>query len=161
MVPLAMAGRRAVQGEDDTTPGGELFPRAQPAHSGWVSRAAPGERDSEVPTREMDGGVAGYVSRIDEIRRLYVEGATDDALLLAGTMAQSPALGWSLASVPVIALAREDIVELPLDHRAGFLLAHVDGESSLEAILDVVPLPEIEVLALVESLVALGVIRLG
>lgn len=154
-----MAGRPAERerGEDETTPGGELLPRAQPAHSGWVTR---GERDSEIPTKQMEGGVVGYVSRIDEIRRLYVEGSMEDALLLAGTISPAPALGWSLSSVPVLARAQEEIVKMPLDHRAGFFLTHVDGESNLETILDLVPLPEGEVLALVESLVALGVIRL-
>lgn len=156
-----MAVRRAERGEDETTPGGELLPRAQPAQSGWVSRGEDrGERDSELPTRQMEGGVAGYVSRIDEIRRLYVEGATDDALLLAGTISPAPQLGWSLSSVPVLVRAQEEIVKMPLDHRAGFFLTHVDGDANLETILDLVPLPETEVLALVESLVALGVIRL-
>lgn len=153
-----MAGRREARSEDDTTPGGELLPRAAPAHSGWVTKSD--ERDSELPMREMEGGVVGYVSRIDEIRRLYVEGSTDDALLLAGTISPAPQLGWSLSSVPVVARPREEILEMPLDHRAGFFLAHVDGKSNLETILDLVPLPESEVLALLESLVALGVIRL-
>jgi hypothetical protein len=163
-----MAGRRAEQrSEDETTPGGELLPRAQPAHSGWVSKgpdreepSARDSRNSEIPTRQMEGGVVGYVSRIDEIRRLYAEGATDDALLLAGTISPAPKLGWSLSSVPVLARAQADIMKMALDHRAGFFLAHVDGESNLETILDLVPLPEDEVIALVESLVALGVIRL-
>jgi hypothetical protein len=153
-----MAGRRAIHDDDETTPGGQLLPRAQPAHSGWVSRGP--ERDSELPTRHMEGGVVGYVSRIDEIRRLYAEGSTDDALLLAGTISAPPKLGWSLSSVPVLAKETVDIMRMALDHRAGFFLAHVDGASNLETILDLVPLPEGEVIALVESLVALGVIRL-
>ena len=142
--------------------GGALLPQAEPGTSGWVSRGSEerAERNSEVPTREMEGGVVGYVSRIDEIRRLYAEGATDDALLLAGTISAPPQLGWSLSSVPVLAREQTEIMKMALDHRAGFFLAHVDGESSLETILDLVPLPEGEVLALVESLVALGVIRL-
>jgi hypothetical protein len=156
-----MVGRRAVRSDDETTPGGELLPRAQPAHSGWVSRGPErDDRDSELPTRQMEGGVVGYVSRIDEIRRLYAEGSTDDALLLAGTISAPPKLGWSLSSVPVLAREQTEIMKMALDHRAGFFLAHVDGESNLETILDLVPLPEGEVIALVESLVALGVIRL-
>lgn len=156
-----MTGRRLLRDEDETTPGGELLPRADVAHSGWAPKdGTPRERDSEIPTRQMEGGVVGYVSRIDEIRRLYAEGATDDALLLAGTIAPAPPLGWSLGSIPVLALPIEDVMKMPLDHRAGFFLTHVDGDSTLETILDLVPLPEGEVLALVESLVALGVITL-
>jgi hypothetical protein len=148
---------------EDTTPGEEeLIPRSgastvPPVQSGFVRRDA---RASDVPTRHMEGGVAGFVSRIDEIRRLYVEGATDEALLLAGTVSPPPQLGWSLSSVPVLARTHEELLRMPLDHRAGFFLAHVDGASTLETLLDIVPMPENEVLALVESLVALGVIRL-
>src|SRR5687768_4739639 len=106
-----MAGRRAVREDDETTPGGQLLPRAQPMHSGWVSKGPErGERDSEIPTRAMEGGVVGYVSRIDEIRRLYAEGSTDDALLLAGTISPAPQLGWSLSSVPVLAREQVDIM---------------------------------------------------
>lgn len=156
-----MAGRTAERNDDETLLGGELLPRANPAQSGWVSRGPDrGERNSELPTREMEGGVVGYVSRIDEIRRLYAEGSMDEALLLAGTISPAPKLGWSLSSVPVLARAQAEIMKMALDHRAGFFLAHVDGMSNLETILDLVPLPEGEVLALVESLVALGVIRL-
>ena len=163
-------GQRRVRNDDETVMvglGGALLPKAEPGTSGWVSRGDEadaaddrGERNSEVPTREMEGGVAGYASRIDEIRRLYAEGSMDDALLLAGTISAPPQLGWSLASVPVLAREQTEIMKMALDHRAGFFLAHVDGESNLETILDLVPLPEGEVLALVESLVALGVIRL-
>jgi hypothetical protein len=62
--------------------------------------------------------------------------------------------------VPVLARTHDEIVKMPLDHRAGFFLGHVDGESSLETILDLVPLPEAEVIALFESLIALEIIRL-
>lgn len=153
----------SARAEEDTPGEEELIPRAAgastmpPVQSGWVRRE---ERTSEVPTRHMEGGVAGFVSRIDEIRRLYAEGATDEALMLAGTISPPPQLGWSLSSVPVLARTQAEILRMPLDHRAGFFLAHVDGASTLETILDLVPMPEGEVLALVESLVALGVIRL-
>lgn len=154
-------GEAEAEADDETTPGGELLPRAQPAHSGWVTRGERDERDSEIPTRQMEGGVVGYASRIDEIRRLYAEGSTEDALMLAGTISPTPQLGWSLTSVPVLAKAQDEILKMPLDHHAGFFLAHVDGASTLETILDLVPLPETDVLALVESLVALGVIELA
>lgn len=147
--------------EEEETLDAEIVPRSAGA-SGWVRRGdGDAHRDSELPTRQMESGVEAYASRIDEIRRLYAEGATDDALLLAGTISPPPQLGWSLSSVPVLEKSVEEIVKLPLDHRAGFVLAHVDGTSNLETLLDVVPLSESEVLGLVESLVALGVIRLA
>lgn len=139
-------------------------PPATPRRSGWAPRRDHAERDEvareDAPTREMDRGAVGYASRIDEIRRLYAAGDAEDALLLAGTVSPPPPLRWSLASVPVLAMKTDELVRLPLDHRAGFLLSHVDGASSFETLLDLVPLPESEVIGIVESLLALGVIRL-
>ena len=43
--------------------------------------------------------------------------------------------------VPVVMVAREQLRWLSIDHRAGFLLSHVDGVSSLEMILDVSGMP--------------------
>lgn len=145
--------------EDDVTPSEEEL-RPRPVVSGWVRREELPEPGAEQPTRQMEGGVEGYVSRIDEIRRLYAEGSAEDALLLAGTVSPPPQLGWSLESVPVLAVDQAELMTRPLDHRAGFVLAHVDGATTLESILDIVPMPEGEVLAVVEALVALGIIRL-
>lgn len=155
----------AARAEDETklldpeTPS-EGFGRAEPK-SGWMRRERVTQPPpTDTPTRLMEDGVAGYASRIDEIRRLYAEGCAEEALLLAGTISPPAQTGWSLDSVPVLARTVDEIRRMPLDHRAGFFLGHVDGMASLAAILDLVPLPEPEVIALVESLVALGVIRL-
>ncbi|HEX7663489.1 MAG TPA: hypothetical protein VF407_03220, partial [Polyangiaceae bacterium] len=42
-----------------------------------------------------------------------------------------------LTRVPVVAVPRDQLRWLSIDHRAGFLLSHVDGVSTLEMILDV------------------------
>ncbi len=43
----------------------------------------------------------------------------------------------SLDRVPQVAVAREQLRWLTIDHRAGFVLSHIDGVSSLEMIVDV------------------------
>jgi len=53
-----------------------------------------------------------------------------------------------------------EIAKLPIDHRAGFLLAHVDGMQTLEEILDVCAMPATEALALIAKLEKMGVIEL-
>ena len=56
-------------------------------------------------------------------------------------------------SVPRRAVAAENVRWLGLDHRAGFLLAQVDGEQSIEEIVDVSGMQRLEVLkTLVELL---------
>lgn len=97
-------------------------------------------------------------SRVDELHRLYAAGEVEAAQALAASLERPH--GLSLASVPEIAMTAAELRTLPLDHRAGFLLARIDGRSPLEAILDACPMPEDEVLALLESLIAFGAVRL-
>ena len=62
-------------------------------------------------------------------------------------------------SIPRRLTALADLSKLKIDHRAGFLLAHVDGMQTLEEILDVCAMPAAEALALFSNLEALGVIE--
>ena len=61
-------------------------------------------------------------------------------------------------SIPVLLTSAGELSTLPLDHRAGFLLAHVDGIQTLEEILDVCAMPTAEALELIERLKRMGVI---
>lgn len=60
--------------------------------------------------------------------------------------------------VPFVTMAPEDIRWLSLDHRAGFLLSCIDGRISLEEVLDVATMPELDALRLIGELHASGVI---
>jgi hypothetical protein len=76
----------------------------------------------------------------------------------APTERSRPAERDYFARVPVLTLSEADILMLPLDHRAGFLLSFIDGEATLENILDVSSMSPEEVLSTLEKLRALGVI---
>ena len=67
----------------------------------------------------------------------------------------------SLTKVPVLALSRTALREAALDHRAGFLLSLMDGVSTLEMILDVSGMSNLEVFRVTLGLVQQGVITLG
>ena len=62
-------------------------------------------------------------------------------------------------SIPRSLKSLAEIARLPIDHRAGFLLAHVDGMQTLEEILDVCAMPAAEALALIANLKEMGVIE--
>ena len=62
-------------------------------------------------------------------------------------------------SIPRRLTALADMSKLKIDHRAGFLLAHIDGMQTLEEILDVCAMPAEEALSLIANLKALGVIE--
>ena len=51
-----------------------------------------------------------------------------------------------LDRVPVVTVARDQLRWLSIDHRAGFVLSHIDGISSLEMILDVSGMPLLDAL---------------
>jgi hypothetical protein len=51
-----------------------------------------------------------------------------------------------LDRVPVVTVARDQLRWLSIDHRAGFVLSHIDGVSSLEQILDVSGMPLLDAL---------------
>jgi hypothetical protein len=67
----------------------------------------------------------------------------------------------SLAQVPVIKVSPDELRGLALDHRAGFLMSMIDGISSLEMILDMSAMPQLEVLRLMHDLIAQGVVTLS
>jgi len=65
-----------------------------------------------------------------------------------------------LECVPRVAVSGSALCELPLDHRAGFILWLVDGKSAIGDIFDASPMPVQEVAEILRRLVAIGVIVL-
>jgi hypothetical protein len=69
-------------------------------------------------------------------------------------------VGGSIVRVPVLAVSAKELPKRKLDHRAGFLLSRIDGESSIEVLLDIGAMPRLEALRLMAELVEAGVLRL-
>jgi tetratricopeptide (TPR) repeat protein len=64
-----------------------------------------------------------------------------------------------LTGVPRLAIHAEEVMWLNLDHRAGFLLAQVDGTVSFEDLFALSGLPRLDTARILASLLAEGVIR--
>jgi hypothetical protein len=64
------------------------------------------------------------------------------------------------SSVPVLAVSLADLRELAVDHRAGFLLSRIDGETPIEGLLDLSAMPEDETLKLLRDLLDRGILVL-
>lgn len=111
------------------------------------------------PTRPVSG-----VREADGIptssTELQAQHQAEIEALLFGTIVQPPALGFSLASIPVIVLDDEDLAELTLDKRTNALLDAIDGRSNLEVILASTDMTDSEAMGAVEALIALGAISL-
>jgi hypothetical protein len=63
-----------------------------------------------------------------------------------------------LCSVPRIAISRDRLLTLPLDHRTGFIVSFVDGAYTIEMILDACAMARDEALAILAELAAQGII---
>ncbi len=63
-----------------------------------------------------------------------------------------------LASVPRLAIKPEEVMWLNLDHRAGFLLAQIDGTVDYEALFALSGLPRLDTARILANLIADGVI---
>jgi len=56
-------------------------------------------------------------------------------------------------------MATTDLQRLPIDTRAGFLLSRIDGQTSVDGLVDVTGFPTSEVVALLVLLASLGAIE--
>jgi hypothetical protein len=63
--------------------------------------------------------------------------------------------------VPRIVMARDQQRWLSLDHRAGFVLSLVDGTSSIDEVLDISGMPELDALRILVELLQQNVIKVG
>ena len=63
-----------------------------------------------------------------------------------------------LDSVPRLVVSQRELMAMPLDHRAGFVVSFVDGTYTVEMILDVCPLPRERALAILGELEERGII---
>ena len=127
---------------------------------------APEPSEDDTPLREMRerfslGDYSGALVVAESI--LEEEPAHDEATRLAencrGVLQQMyvARLG-ALDRVPFVAVPREQLRWLSIDHRSGFVLSHVDGVSSLEQILDVSGMPSLDALRILYELVQQRVI---
>jgi tetratricopeptide (TPR) repeat protein len=67
----------------------------------------------------------------------------------------------SLGRVPRLAIKPEEVMWLNLDHRAGFLLAQIDGSVDFEALFALSGLPRLDTARILANLIADGVIKGG
>lgn len=113
------------------------------------------EMDAQLePEREMRERYSlGDYSGALEIAERVLEsnpghaGATELAESCRGTLEKMyTARIGPLDRVPMVMVPREQLRWLSIDHRAGFVLSHIDGVSSLDMILDVSGMPTLDAL---------------
>jgi hypothetical protein len=109
--------------------------------AGVRSRDVPFDPDGEPPTRRGPDPNSGTAS---EVRRVV----------------RTPQAALSRTAVPLLTVSFAELRTMPLDHRAGFLISLIDGNSTVEMILDVSGMPEVEAMAILVSFAQTGIIAL-
>jgi len=112
---------------------------------------------SDAGVTELPREEAGIVAMIGEMRSLYASGETDDALRVA-TLIRSVGFGLGLSPTAILGLAAppRELLRMPLDPRAGFMLARIDGRSPVRKLVDESGLPPTVAMELLEQLVMVG-----
>ena len=140
--------------------------------------AEPGDATPATPTEERDA--AHPADLLAEMRDRFSLGDYSGALLIAERVLEmDPANAEALRRaddcravlhqmytarlgpldrVPILMVARDQLRWLSVDHRAGFVLSHVDGASSLETIIDLSGMPRLDALRILAEFVREAVI---
>lgn len=63
-----------------------------------------------------------------------------------------------MGSIPKRIVEDRELVTLPLDHRAAFVLSHVDGKTDVRTLIDVCAMTHDELVAVIERLLSLRAI---
>lgn len=125
------------------------------------STAAARSLPPSAPTaQEMNDRVSlgDYTGALEIAEKLLETNPDDDAVKVVaescrGILKQMyTARIGPLDRVPLVMVARDQLRWLSIDHRAGFVLSLVDGVSSLEMILDVSGMPELDALRILSEL---------
>ena len=149
----------------------ERFPPRSPPKPVAPAKPAPPPARTEPPTvrpqirkvrTSSDSAITniriGSKGEIDEIRRLYEAGNVAAALVRAETVRVEERLAPS--SIPRVNLSLTELLKLPLDHRAGFMLTRVDGATDVESILNVAGMPHGEAIEVLDKLLTVGAVSI-
>ncbi len=151
----------AVEEKSDLRP---LVPQNPP-------RELPAQQQQEVATlmqaaRELHGlgDFTGSLELVEKILQLapdHLEAREFLAHNEATLFAMYESKLQPLTNVPSLAIKPEEVMWLNLDHRAGFLLAQIDGVVNYEALFALSGLPRLDTARILAALLAEGVIQHG
>jgi hypothetical protein len=77
-----------------------------------------------------------------------------------GNAGSAAAVGVAGRGIPKIVKSKDEIAAAPIDHRAGFLLAHIDGVTTVQGLIDIAGMAEEDVHAILERLRRLGIVTI-
>ncbi|WP_146653056.1 hypothetical protein [Labilithrix luteola] len=116
--------------------------------------------EAEPTTREMNDRISlgDYTGALDVAEKLLAIDPSDVGVRACAETCRSvlrqmySARLGPLDRVPVVMVPRDQFRWLSIDHRAGFVLSLIDGVSTLEMLLDVSGMPELDALRILSDL---------
>jgi hypothetical protein len=75
-----------------------------------------------------------------------------------GAAVKADAVRGTGRTIPKLLMSKAEIAAAPIDHRAGFLLAHIDGVTTVAALVDICGMPEDELTEILDRLRRLGIV---
>lgn len=157
-------GRQATLRPIDGRPHDSGRPLAGPSERPRPSRAAgaraasskPPRRPTNRPPPPASGSTPSRPVRPAKSARVSIR--EDD--LGAAVKSGAAAAGVAGRQVPRIVRTKDEIAEAPIDHRAGFLLAHIDGVTDVQGLVDIAGMPESDVHEILDRLRRLGIVTI-
>jgi hypothetical protein len=127
--------------------------------------AATGSRPPPIgstPPLGADDPYGGLIPIEDDIEIVFdhAADARDNTAVAASPDSRRLVAMTSQSRIPRLLLGPNEIAKLPMDPRAAFLTSFIDGQQTMEEILDVCAMPEAEALELIERLRQLGAISI-
>ncbi len=160
---LSMANRIAPSNPPQFEPEPPDLPTAPPPPD--AMKAMERERNGDPVVEMRDRHALGdYTGALQIAEEILLEHPTNAAALACAESCREVLVKMytarigQLDKVPVVMIARNQLRWLSLDHRAGFVLSHIDGVSSVEMILDVSGMATLDCLRILTELVQQRVI---
>lgn len=113
--------------------------------------------DGSVPAVEVESRAAKISTRRARTSRppVRVDEVGDVAVFIAGRHSRMPPV-----AAPKLLKTRAELAAAPIDHRDAFVLSLLDDKTSVQGVVDIAAMPDGEVLAILERLAKLGIVRM-
>jgi hypothetical protein len=150
-------GRRTISSEREAQP---ARVESRPPSGTRETRSGPPPVDSR-PKERRETPAPASAQRSGARRTTVREDRPAVSVDHVGNLSERPdAMSLSTRGVPRVSRSKAEISAAPIDHRAGFLLAYIDGSTTVQGLIDIGVMPETEVHEILDRLRRLGIVTI-
>lgn len=161
---VARVATKSVHARGRSLPPKSAPPQSAPRKSAPPQSAPPnGGRPSSREGRDPDTGTRRRALEPSASGGGSARGASRASITVdhvPQSRRQIDAVNVASRAVPKILKTKAEIAAAPIDHRAGFLLAHIDGATTVQGLVDIAGMPEEDVHEILDRLRRLGIVQI-